>query len=96
MVKKTLYRPSDELVVGPPARVAGRADPDRLQNPASPQLLRRPSDVIGEGELVVVGLDAADVVGGGRVQRLHQQGQRLLELFEFAITNLLKKHRSPN
>ena len=67
MIKKTPYRPSDELVVRPPARVAGRADPDRLQNPAGPQLLRRPRDVIGEGELVVVGLDAADVVGGGRV-----------------------------
>ena len=88
----TVNRPSDELVIGPPARVARRADPDGLQNSASPQLLRGPRDVVGEGELVVVGLDAADVVGGGRVQRLHQQCERLLELFEFEVRNLLITH----
>ena len=51
-----------EVIVGPPGRVAGRADADSLEDAAGAELLHSSLRVELEGRFLVIGLDASDVV----------------------------------
>lgn len=64
----------------PPGRVSSRADSHRLEHAASPELLYGSSGFEREAHLVVVGLDAADVMGRGRVQGGHEEAERVPKL----------------
>ena len=71
---------NEKVVVGPSRRETGRADAHRLQDTAGSQLLDASLGIKLKGGLVVVGLDAPDVVRGRLVQRRHQKVQRVPEL----------------
>ena len=71
--------PQRELLVRPPRRVSGAADPNRLEHAAGPKLAQHHRPFEPPGFLGLVRLDAADVVHVGRVDRVHEFDQRRLE-----------------
>ncbi|KAG5461969.1 MAG: hypothetical protein BJ554DRAFT_5759, partial [Olpidium bornovanus] len=71
--------PVDEFLESPPRGVAGAGDADGLEDPASPQLVQDHGRVEAPRLLLLVGLDAADVVHVRAVDGVHQGDQGRLE-----------------
>lgn len=66
-------------MIGHPVGEAPHANPDPLQHTVAGQLVQHQARLDDPGLFVVVGYDAADKVGLGRVQRVHE-GVELLSV----------------